>query len=212
MPAGPFYLRWPIRSPIYASKSILNSDEPSTSRWVKDEEVLGRYPEGLGRAILAVKRSVGRQKNVVYSRWVRARWWMFAMSAAILVSSTGATIYGALGLSGADLTGDLTFSKFMRVALPTLIGLLVSLEALFDTRGRYVREADAQLSLTRLQSDIEYALVWDAEQKADPEISDKYRIKFDTVDAWREKLNSILDTVSKEYISANSKAASRERN
>jgi hypothetical protein len=214
MPIGPYYLRWPFRwpfrSPIYSSEVQVGQAEISPSRWASDDEVLQRYQEGLGRAVLAVKSSVGRQKSVVYRRWVHARWWMFAISATILTASTAATIFGAFGLSETSLTGDLSVAKIMRVALPSLIGLLVALETLFDTRGRYVREAEAQLSLTRLQSDIEYALVWDMEQKTDKTVGDRYRVTFDTVDAWREKLNSILDSVSKEYISANSKAASRK--
>lgn len=210
MPAGPFYFRWPFRWPIYSSDRATHPAEAPVSRWASDDEVLQRYPEGLGRAVLAVKRSVGRQKSIVYRRWVHARWWMFAISAAILIASTAATIFGAFGLSETSSTGDLSFSKIMRVALPSLIGLLVALETLFDTRGRYVREAEAQLSLTRLQSDIEYALVWDMEQKSDKIVGDRYRVTFETVDAWRERLNSILDSVSKEYISANSKAASRK--
>ncbi len=210
MPAGPFYFRWPFSWPIYSNDRPTGPAEAAVSRWASDDEVLQRYPEGLGRAVLAIKRSVGRQKSIVYRRWVHARWWMFAISAAILIASTAATIFGAVGLSETNSTGDLSFPKIMRVALPSLIGLLVALETLFDTRGRYVREAEAQLSLTRLQSDIEYALVWDMEQKGDKIVDDRYRVTFETVDAWREKLNSILDSVSKEYISANSKAASRK--
>ena len=210
MPAGPYYLRWSIRWPIYSSDRQVDPAEAQAFRWASDDEVLQRYQEGLGRAVLAVKRSVGRQKSTVYRRWVHARRWMFAISAAIIIASTAATIFGAFGLSDASPAGDISVPKIMRVALPSLIGLLVALETLFDTRGRYVREAEAQLSLTRLQSDIEYALVWDMEQKSNKTVDDKYRVTFETVDAWREKLNSILDSVSKEYISANSKAASRK--
>ncbi len=215
MPFGPFWLRWPLRWPVCRPETTAgtttgseaaSAQDSARDQLVKEAEILARYEKGLGRAIVTVKQSVGRQKGNIYRRWVRARWWMFAISASILFVSTGATIFGALGLNDVTAANQLTFGKVMRVALPALIGLLAALETLFDTRGRYVREAEAQLNLTRLQSDIEYALVWDTV----PATDGKYRITFDTVDNWKSTLDSILDNVSKEYISANSKAAARK--
>jgi len=200
---GPIYLRAPFRSPFVRAAA---EELPPPTYWLGDDEVLKRYGDGLGRAILALKRSVGRQKRKVEGRWRSARRWMFCLSGAVLVTSTIGAVFGGLtATSQGEVVG------MLRVALPAIIALLTGSEALLDTRGRYVREAQAQLKLTRLQSDIEYALVWD-DKPATVGISEPYRsVTFATLERWKEVLDSILDTVSSEYIAANSKAAERKR-
>lgn len=197
---GTIQLRNPLRSPFYRPQE----EKPrSPTYWMTDEEVLARYGEPLGRAILSLKKSVGRQKRHVEGRWVRAKNGMFWLSGAILVFSTLATVFGGLSVP-ADQEWWL---KTLRIVLPATIALLTGFETLLDIRARYAREALAQLKLTRLQSDIEYALVWD--DQPDAAKPGERKITHKTVEEWKISLDGVLDTVSSEYIAANSKAAAR---
>jgi hypothetical protein len=166
--------------------------------WLSDAEIQAKHGD-LARAIIAIKKSVGRQKGNVYRRWVRARRNMFFVSSLILLLSTGATVVGALSFADDSQAG-----KYARTLLPAIAGIATAYAALFDVRGRYVREAQAQLKLTRLQSDIEYQLVQSVSIPADH--GKETAITPILVDDWKKSLDNILDTVSSEYIAANSKA------
>lgn len=199
MRIGAFQLDWPLRR-VSDETAEMNHERPAY--WVTDDEVLTRFGPAVGRAILSVKDSVSRQKKTVERRWRRARSLLFGLSGAILFVSTVSTAFAGLTADSSE-----TYIKILRVALPALLALLTGAEVLLDIRGRYVREAQAQLKLARLQSDIEYSLVWSEVPTGAGQLEP--RLTIGTVEAWKQAVDGIMEAVSNEYISANSKSTER---
>src|SRR5947207_2026172 len=113
---------WKLR----AIRSPSSGHDVGPEHWLTEKEILSYYDEKLGRAILAVRDSVGSQKKIVEKRWRGARFWMFGVAAGVLVISTVATVFSALTADQID-----PYVKVFRVILPATIGLLAASESLF---------------------------------------------------------------------------------